>query len=46
MEDVEVVVRCIPSDKLIKRRDKEKDEVISNRVLPHTFDWKNIRRSK
>lgn len=34
------------SDKLIKRRDKEKDEVISNRVLPHTFDWKNIRRSK
>ena len=31
------------SDKLIKRRDKEKDEVISNRVLPHTFDWKNIR---
>ena len=34
------------SDKLIKRRDKEKDEVISNRVLPHTFDWKNMRHSK
>ncbi|MCB6636905.1 HNH endonuclease [[Ruminococcus] torques] len=34
------------SDKLIKRRDKEKDEVISNRVLPHTFDWKNMRHSR
>ena len=34
------------SDKLIKRRDKEKDEVISNRVLPHTFDWKNMRHSQ
>lgn len=29
-----------------KRKKIQRDEVISNRVLPHTFDWKNIRRSK
>lgn len=30
------------SDKLIERREIKAEETISNRVLPHTFDWKNI----
>lgn len=30
------------SDKLIDRREVKREEIISNRVLPHTFDWRNI----
>ena len=33
------------SDKIIKGVGEKKEEIISNRVLPHTFDWKNIRKS-
>ena len=33
------------SDKIIKGAGEKKEEIISNRVLPHTFDWKNIRKS-
>lgn len=32
------------SDKMMKRSEV-KEETISNRLLPHTFDWKNIRKS-
>ncbi len=32
------------SDKLIETKGTQVEEVISNRVLPHTFDWKNIRK--
>lgn len=31
------------SDKLVERADAKVEEVISNRVLPHTFEWKNMR---
>lgn len=32
------------SDKLIETKGTQVEEIISNRVLPHTFDWKNIRK--
>lgn len=31
------------SDKLTERPDAKVEEIISNRILPHTFDWKNMR---
>lgn len=32
------------SDKLVGRKEiKDHEDIISNRVLPHTFDWKNCR---
>ena len=31
------------SDKLVEKADAKVEEIISNRVLPHTFDWKNMR---
>lgn len=32
------------SDKLVARKEvNDHEDVISNRVLPHTFDWKNYR---
>ena len=30
------------SDKLIERTDK-KEEIVSNRVLPHSYDWKHFK---
>lgn len=33
------------SDKLVERKGVNSvEEVISNNILPHTFDWKNIRK--
>lgn len=31
------------SDKLVEKADAKVEEIISNRVLPHTFEWKNMR---
>lgn len=31
------------SDKLISRNEVKKEEVLSNRVLPHAFDWKHFK---
>ncbi len=31
------------SDKLTDKKAVEKEKIISNRVLPHTFDWKKYR---
>lgn len=31
------------SDKLVEKTDAKVEEIISNRVLPHTFEWKNMR---
>lgn len=31
------------SDKLVERTDAKVEEVISNRILPHTFKWKDMR---
>lgn len=31
------------SDKLISRSEVKKEEILSNRVLPHTFDWKHFK---
>lgn len=30
------------SDKLVERTGKKVEEIISNRVLPHTFEWKTM----
>lgn len=34
------------SDKLIERKEVRAQEVISNRVLPHSIDWKKYRPTK
>ena len=34
------------SDKLVERKEIKTQEVISNRVLPHSIDWKKYKPSK
>lgn len=30
------------SDKLVERRELKSEEILTNRILPHTVDWKNL----